>query len=57
VTTGTRFLTREETEAECRKLMARRAQTPLTWQTRADRTEMWVEIHRLLDLYLEDARG
>jgi hypothetical protein len=57
VTTGTRFLTREETEAECRKLMAERAALRVTHLTRKRHAELWVKIHEKLDDYLEDARG
>lgn len=55
MTTGTRFLTAEETEARCRKLMAS-LQPARGWDTDRARREKLAEIDALLDEWLA-ARG
>jgi hypothetical protein len=54
-TTGVRFLTPEETEAQCRKVMAS-LQPSRGWDTDKARAEKLDEIDRLLDEWLA-ARG
>lgn len=48
---------KEATEAHIRRLMARRAGLPLTWETRAERAELLAEINATLEMYVDMADG
>ena len=50
-TLPTDALVAEVAEAECRRVMARRAQLKDTWQHRKDRREMLAEADDLLEKY------